>query len=780
MAKAAKKSRRSAQWISSAVESVRSQLTWPDLLFGVFAALLLAGLLVGYRFQSFPQYQVGDVAAQNIRAPQDLLYEDRKATASQREAARERVPAVWELDVVRIAELQARLARAFEAARRILTDQQVSEDRRMTLAQRDKLLTVLEEEVGEDIPAAVLPLLLDRRFSPELESKMLRILDAILRSGIVADTETFRRDMERGVVLRDRTTLLERPLTEFSGVRSLEAAREYLRQFQLEFPELPARARPPFFSFLDSYLAPTLFPNIAETAARREAAAARVSRVEVQVKRGETIIRAGEKVSERSLADIQALQNLQRPRSVITQLTGFSFFVASFLYTLWHYFVHHQSRHRKIRNHMLLLLVVVGITILVMRLLTGLAGILSELVAIGPLHDSFNLYYAIPFSLAAILITMLVDSNVGMIVSIMVSTLVGLFYGDVYLAAYSLIGSLAGVYSIRQYKERLSLLKSGLTISVVSILAIPGIHLVRQDSLTLTGQMIVMAVAATGGLLASLLCSLLLPALESLFRVTTDVRLLELSNLNAPMLRRLAVEAPGTYHHSLMVGTLGEAAAESVGANPLLVRVAAYYHDIGKMQKPEYFLENQGFGSNKHESLTPSMSCLILTSHVKDGLLLAREAGLTQAISDMIPQHHGTRVMTFFYQKARDTADEKTNGVEESDFRYPGPKPQTKEAAILMMADSVEAASRTLTHPSPAQITGMIDRLIMDILADDQLDECDITIREIRLVKQSFVKVLGGIHHRRIDYPGYDFRVSGERPERAPLPSAGDRQAKAI
>jgi hypothetical protein len=282
------------------------------------------------------------------------------------------------------------------------------------------------------------------------------------------------------------------------------------------------------------------------------------------------------------------------------------------------------------------------------------------------------------------------------------------------------------------------------------------------------------------GILTSTIVSMLLPALESLFKITTDIRLLELSNLNAPILRRLSVEAPGTYHHSLMVGTLAESAAEAIGANPLLVRVAAYYHDLGKMLKPEYFVENQVFGINKHETLSPSMSCLIIASHVKDGLELAKEIGLAERIRDMIPQHHGTRLMTYFYQKAKDSAGVKNQEIVETDFRYPGPKPQSKEAAIMMMADSVEAASRTLSNPTAAQIQGMINRLVDAIIADNQFDECEINLREIRLVKESFFKILTGIYHRRIDYPGYDFKETTGGDAKPAVRSPSSKQATAV
>jgi len=230
-----------------------------------------------------------------------------------------------------------------------------------------------------------------------------------------------------------------------------------------------------------------------------------------------------------------------------------------------------------------------------------------------------------------------------------------------------------------------------------------------------------------------------------------------------------------------MVATLAEAGAEAIGANPLLARVGAYYHDLGKIKKPEYFVENQAFDSNKHEALSPSMSCMILSSHVKDGLQLANEIGLAQRIHDMIPQHHGTRVMTYFYQKAKDSHDRSKGELSEGNFRYPGPTPQTREAAIMMMADSVEAASRTLSDPSAPQIRDMIDRLIDDIIGDNQFEECDITLRDVRLVKESFFKILTGIFHRRIDYPGYDFRRhSRESTTRAAVQGSGSKQTEAV
>ena len=255
--------------------------------------------------------------------------------------------------------------------------------------------------------------------------------------------------------------------------------------------------------------------------------------------------------------------------------------------------------------------------------------------------------------------------------------------------------------------------------------------------------------------------------LEWLFNILTDIRLLELSNLNNPLLRRLAVEAPGSYNHSVIVGTLAESAAEAIGANALFCRVAAYYHDVGKMLKPDYFIENQKAGSNRHDALSPHMSALVIASHVKEGYELAKMYGLPRQVLDIIPQHHGTRKINYFFQKAKRSENSEVEEVRESDFRYPGPKPQTKEAAIFMLSDSIEAAARTLEDPSPARFKGLIRKIISDVVLDDQFEQCDLTFSDLEKVSAAFLRTLGSIYHHRIDYPGFDFDRVAERPFRA-------------
>jgi len=282
---------------------------------------------------------------------------------------------------------------------------------------------------------------------------------------------------------------------------------------------------------------------------------------------------------------------------------------------------------------------------------------------------------------------------------------------------------------------------------------VPGAEEYIIESLKLTDAADVIqhvGFAVMNGFLSPILTIGLLPLFESIFGITTDVTLLELSDLNRPLLKRLAIEAPGTYHHSIMIGTLAEDAAEAIGANSLLARVGSYYHDIGKMLKPEYFVENQSGVSNKHEKLAPTMSAMILEAHVKEGVELAIENNLPKSIIDFITGHHGTSTMSYFYEKAK---QEQGETPDIKDYQYPGPNPTSKEVAIVMLADSVEAASRTLDDPKPARIRNLVHRIFMDKFDSGLLENSSLTLRDIKKIEDSFVRVLIAFHHRRIKYP---------------------------
>ena len=756
------------QWYLSLLQDLRSGLLWRDAVIGVSAVAAVSFILILSRHQSIPKYEAGQIADRDVRTFQDVVYNDYDATNLKRAEASAAVPALYQTETALIEGKVKALASAFSEARDILAQEAFLEEKAGTQTHRDERLKELRKKLGEAFPEETLEVLLRYDFSPLLENDLLRLLNGVLRDGIVVDRGELLREYRSGITVSDGTMSSERLLQDVLQKRDLSGAREYLRQAPLNTPGLSAREKTTLIQYLESLLAPTLVFDREETLARRREAADRIKPVEVRIRQGHIIVRAEERVTEIAQQQLEVLRSLRGQRLPVLQATGYFIIAAILIYTLWRYFFYYQANYlirvRRIRSKTVLILCVLFFEFIVLRVGTALADILTE--RFQGIQDPFILYYGIPLAFGALLITLLVDINIGLMSTTILALIAGLFHGSIDIAAYIMIGCIAGIYSIRQYKDRAAILKSGLTIGTANILTLVALGFLRQYPVNFAEIIYIIALAFINGLVASALASILLPALEAAFQTTTDVRLLELSNLNSPVLRKLAVEAPGTYHHSLMLATFAEAAAESIGANPLLVRVGAYYHDIGKLAKPEYYVENQNYSGNKHEELSPSMSYLIIASHVKEGSHFAKMAGLPLRISEMIPQHHGTRVMTFFYKKALDAAGGDKSKVLEADFRYPGPRPQSREAAILMMADSVEAASRTLGEaPAPAQIEGMIDRIVDDIIADGQLDECDIALRDIRRVKDRFFKIIAGSLHHRIEYPGYDFKNKKEDSE---------------
>ena len=303
--------------------------------------------------------------------------------------------------------------------------------------------------------------------------------------------------------------------------------------------------------------------------------------------------------------------------------------------------------------------------------------------------------------------------------------------------------------------QRGTLLRAGVRVGLANMVMILALSLLAGQ-LAPVPLLAALVLGFVSGGLAGVLVSGLAPIVESVFAYTTDVKLLEMANREQPLLRELELRAPGTYHHSMMVGHLAEKAAEAIGANALLAKVAGYYHDIGKMRRPQFFVENYSVhgGINRHEKLAPSMSSRIIQAHVRDGVEMGEKNGLAQPIMRGIQEHHGTSIIRFFYEKAKELADpDKGDLVAEHDYRYPGPRPQTREAGILMLADSVEAASRTLVDSSPARVQQLVQRLINNYFRDGQLDECSLTLRDLHAIARSFIDTLTAIRHERVDYP---------------------------
>ncbi len=389
------------------------------------------------------------------------------------------------------------------------------------------------------------------------------------------------------------------------------------------------------------------------------------------------------------------------------------------------------------------------------RTLISMAVLIAiELLIAYLLRESTVLsVYLVPVAVATMLLTILFDTGVGLVTAFTIGLLMGAILGFDYTTTliHTAAGS-AGVFAVSRVRKRSHFYRALWVVPAAYLLAIVSVELLRLS--TFDELVRGAAYGVANGMMGVVITMGLLPIFESLFNFSTDITLLELSDLNHPLLRQLAMRAPGTYQHSLMIGELGAAAAEAIGANALLTRIGAYFHDIGKMNKPEYFVENQQ-GYNPHTRLSPNMSALIVETHVKEGLELAEEHRLPAKIRDFIPEHHGTTVMNYFYLRAIEEAKEGEKVIED-DFRYPGPKPRSRETAIVMLADTIEAASRVLEDPTPRRIRLTVKELIENKFGDGQLDECPLTFRDLRLVREAFVNVLTSRFHQRIDYPDRD------------------------
>jgi len=365
--------------------------------------------------------------------------------------------------------------------------------------------------------------------------------------------------------------------------------------------------------------------------------------------------------------------------------------------------------------------------------------------------------YLIPASLATLLLTIIFDVNMSLFFGMSLSVLIAVMAGsEMNVLFLCIVGSIAGAYSVTKVNQRSDLTRAGLLVAGANGLAILGIIL-SGDGLdfnlySFQRTLVEVTMGVGSGILASVFAIGLLPFFEIAFGITTSVRLLELANPNQKPLKRLLLEAPGTYNHSILVGNLAEAAAEVVGADPVLARVGSYYHDLGKLTRPYFFIENQFQGSNPHDKISPSLSSMILTAHVRGGVELADQYKLPPVIKDIIEQHHGDTLIGFFYHRAMMERGSKDQLLEDK-FRYSGPKPQFKEAGIIMLADSVEAAVRSLDQPNQLRIQNMVDKIVQEKLDDGQLNQCDLTLKDLSLIAESFVKVLSGIYHKRIAYP---------------------------
>jgi putative nucleotidyltransferase with HDIG domain len=544
----------------------------------------------------------------------------------------------------------------------------------------------------------------------------------------------------------------------------LSAAREKLRKRLEAIKSLSLKEIDAFYTAAEILVEPSVSYDSVATETARQRAADEIEPTTIVLKRGQKLVNEGDIITTATLAKIQALRNYGTSSRQLNRFIGVLFFVTGLFWLAWQ-FVQNRGVQHKLALSPRKTFALLGFVIVIQTALMAVFFRLAEFTALqnvkAPLNDPTFWSLAVPFAMASLLMTLLADRPTALMAGVFGSFIAGLLAPrGLEFAIFAALGSSVAVYGIGRYRSRQTVTVAGGLIGCANALLALALIAFTQQPIILNTVLLAIACGLFGGVMTAALTAVLLPLCENLFGILTDVKLLELSNADLPVLGQLALRAPGTNQHSHAVGQLAEEACRVVGANALLARIGALYHDIGKTAAPEHFVENQS-GNNPHDRLKALQSAKIIISHVTYGMKLGKEMGLPQRIVDFIPQHHGTRTLHFFLKKAQAEAQDESQ-VSENDFRYPGPKPQFKEAAIMMIADSCEAAARSLAEPTPDNIRFIVTKIIDAIIVDDQLGECDLTLRELTQIRESMIKSLVAIYHSRVDYPGYVPPVSGQ------------------
>ncbi len=586
----------------------------------------------------------------------------------------------------------------------------------------------------------------DGRLHRELLAEAFQLGSQLLNLGVMdRSRDSISTDV---VIVRDKEERVQKSVDK-DNLYGLNEAYDHVEdQLQERFQENPEHADIAF-SFFRAIFQPSLQYMRAETLRERNRRAQNVTAIQGGVEKGEVIVQKGERVTEeikRKLASLEREKN-ERMASLIVwqQVLGEGLFAfLSFTFFFFYLYLFRPDIWREDRD---------------MVLITVLLGFIIALFGVVVRFPWINLY-AVPVALASVLMTIVFNSRIGLFATIVLAFTGGQMLGlDLEYTLATFFSGAFGVFSVRDIKNRGQFFVSAALVFFGYVLVLTASWLYLGTPVELYGRELGFAAFGASFTIAA---SLFLWALERVFDITTDLTLLELSDTNNKLLRDLSLRAPGSFNHSLQVANLAEAAADRIGAHSLLTRVGALYHDIGKMRKPEYFVENQRTGVNPHDQLKPRMSALIIASHVKEGLEMAKEHNLPEKVLKFIPTHHGTARIEYFYRKAVGETDDEDSPVLESEFRYPGPKPDSKETGILMLADSIEAASRSLDDPSHNRLKSLIDLIFQERIEDGQLDETNLTFQDLRLIKETFLKMLLGIYHVRVKYPDQEEQESEE------------------
>lgn len=568
-----------------------------------------------------------------------------------------------------------------------------------------------------------------------VKSRLESLIDQLLEEGIINVSKSTISGNE--ITIRNQRASTEQTVN-LARVRDRKEANEFAQfQFNRRFDEAAAQLA---MELYNKVILPNYIYSEEDTEAKIQEALDTISPTKGAIAQGQMIIRRGDLVTpERanileSYAASRSENASEAERWIRFSGGGIAIIVISLVFFMYLYLY-----RRPIASHNGLFLLV----FLTMGLVTAASAILFQLDIGSP--------YVIPIAIAPIILTIIFDSRVGIIASVTLASLIGLVNGnDFEFTIATICACSMGVFSVRDIKDRSQFFFTTPGVVFITYIIVTGAFALAKLSGwdSYLNQLLFIAISS----IFILFTYPIILLFEKIFGVTTDFTLLELSDTNRPLLKKLMNKAPGTFHHSLQVANLAEAAASAIRANSLLCRVGALYHDIGKMVKPSYFVENQTPGSNEHHNLKPQMSAMIIKAHVSEGVKIAEEEGLPRSIIDFIETHHGTSVIRYFYEKAKEDSTLKEM-LNEEQFRYDGPLPSTKETGILLLADGIEAASRAMKNPTYSKLENLVNRMVDDRVSEGQLSHCPLTFRDLDIIKKTFLNILVGVYHSRIEYP---------------------------
>ena len=739
--------------------------------------VLLAAVIAAFAATLYPNpgihrtvYQVGDIVDRDIKAPRDFFFTDLTATEAKRRQVAEEVLTVYDYNSALLPELSARVDKAFADLRSLLDIHQPPDqgavrkpaDPKQTAARKAEPEKSLKElvwqqkddfsgKLGIEISKGAYSLLYEKGFDREISDLIGQLLAGVLQQGVVANKALLLKEAGRGIVLRDVRTQEEQQVKELRPFYGFDQAQSMIRIIgQQMLKGYGYNLRNLIVDFSQQLVQPNITLNRNETEERKRTAAEQVEPVLLKVKRGEMLLREGERITDIQLDKLNALQTQLEPEERLPTVVGASLLLVCLLVGSFKLCESRIGRTVREQNRALLLM---SILLAALLFAAHASSLLVDTLAVKNTSQvaASSLIYSIPLASGPMIVCLCLGWPLALVFAVILAVCSAVvFQSDLTLFLYFLMNGSLAAYWIRDCRERKVFIKAGMKLACLNVVIVTAIHIFHGE---VSGSRLPWdwAFALLGGIGSGIVTAGIVPLVEIAFNFTTDIKLLELANLDRPILKRLLLEAPGTYHHSVVVGSMVEAAASQIGANPLLAKVCGYYHDVGKLKKPLYFIENQSDGKNPHDRLAPSMSSLILVAHVKTGVEIARQNRLGQTIVDTIQQHHGTSLITFFFDKAKQQKGEESVNID--DFRYPGPRPQSRETALVMLADVVEAASRSVANPTPSRIRGLVQNLINKVFSDGELDQCELTLKDLHEIAKSFTKILTAMYHHRIEYP---------------------------